>query len=70
MPLLVYGHETVEKEEIRIIPLYVPTPTERHERTMHLFFYKNKDGESHYCTITNMPGLVSKPVTVVSTRVG
>ena len=61
--LLVFGHEIVGdgmKKKTHIIPLYVPT--ERYERVVRLFFYMNKDGESHYCTITNMPGLVSKQV--------
>ena len=65
--LLVFGHEVFEvlagnkvKRKIRIIPLYVPT--ERYERIVRLFFVKNKEGESHYCTVTNMSGLVSKQV--------
>ena len=64
--LLVFEHEVFEvlagnkmKEKIRIIPLYVPT--ERHERLVRLFF-KNEDGESHYCTVTNMSGLVSRQI--------
>ena len=72
--LLVFGHEVFEvlagnkvKREIRIIPLYVPT--ERYERIVRLFFFKNKEGESHYCTVTNMSGLVSKSIGVVSIRV-
>ena len=48
VPLLVFGHETIEKE-ICIIPLYVPSPTERREKLFVYFFYKNKDRESHYC---------------------
>ena len=65
--LLVFGHEVFEvlagnkmKREIRITPLYVPT--ERYERVVRLFFLKTKEGESHYCTVTNMPGLVLKQV--------
>ena len=57
--LLVFGHKTVE-EETHIIPLYVPTPTERREKTVRLFFYKNENGESHCCVVTNMCGLMSK----------
>ena len=48
------------KKEIRIIPLYVPT--ERHERVVRLFFFKNGNGGSHYCTVTNMPGLISRQI--------
>ena len=65
--LLAFGHEVFEVlkkgkvvEKIRIIPLYVPT--ERHEKVVRLFFFKNEDGESHYCTVTNMPGLISRQV--------
>ena len=65
--LLVFGREVFEvlegnkmERRIRIIPLYVPM--ERHERVVRLFFFKNKDGESHYCTVTNMPGLVSRQI--------
>ena len=65
--LLVFGHEVFEvlagnkmKKKTRIIPLYVPT--ERYERVVRLFFFKNENGRSHYCTVTNMPGLVSKQV--------
>lgn len=47
-------------EKIRIIPLYVPT--ERHENVVRLFFFKNQEGKSHYCTITNLAGLVSRQV--------
>ena len=61
--LLVFGPEVFEvlvgnkmKNRIRIIPLYVST--ERHEKVVRLFF-KNEVGGSHYCTITDMPGLVS-----------
>ena len=57
--LLVFGHEDTETE-INIIPLYVPK--NRRERVVRLFFYKNKDGESHYCVITNMSGLISSQV--------
>ena len=57
--LLVFGHVGSGKD-LRIIPLYVPKV--RRERVVCLFFYKNEDGESHYCTITNMPRLVSKQV--------
>ena len=67
MFLVVFGHGIVndgmkKKKEICIIPLYVPTPTERRERVVRLFFLRNKDGESHYWTITNMSGLVSRQV--------
>ena len=65
--LLVFGHEVFEvlagnkmKKGIRIIPLYVPT--ERHERVVRLFFFKNGNGGSHYCTLTNMPGLISRQI--------
>ena len=61
--LLVFGHEIVGdgmKKKTHIIPFYVPM--ERYERVVRLFFYKNKDGESHYRTIANMLGLVSKQV--------
>ena len=65
--LLVFGHNVFEvlkgnkmERRIRIIPLYVPM--ERHERVVQLFLIKNKDGESHYCTVTNMPGLVSRQI--------
>ena len=65
--LLVFGHEVFGvlagnkmKKKTRIIPLYVPT--KRQERVVRLFFFKNEAGESHYCTITNMPGLVSRQV--------
>ena len=40
--------------------MYVPT--ERYERIVRLFFFKNENGGSHYCTVTNMSGLVSKQV--------
>ena len=67
IPLLVFGHEGFESmrkgkvvEKIRIIPLYVPT--ERHERVVRLFFFRNKEKESHYCTITNISGLISKQI--------
>ena len=66
--LLVFEHEVFkvkqknkEVEKIRIIPLYVPT--ERHKRVVRLFFFKNEEGtKSHYCTITNLAGLVSRQV--------
>ena len=65
--LLVFGHETSENtrngkkvENIRIIPLYVST--KRHERVVRLFFFKNEEGNSHYCTITNLAGLVSRQI--------
>ena len=57
---MVFGHDDDDKKNIRIIPLYVPT--KRYERVVRLFFYKNESGESHYCTITKMSGLVSKQV--------
>ena len=55
--LLVFGHETVG-EETYIIPLYVPTPTERHEKTVRLFFFKSVKN-SHYCTVKSMSRLIS-----------
>ena len=65
--LLVFGHKVFEvlagnkmKKGIRIIPLYVPT--ERHERFVRLFFFKNGNGGSHCCTVTNMPGLISRQI--------
>ena len=65
--LLVFGHEVFEvlagnkmKKKTRIMPLYVPT--ERYEMVVRLVFFKNENGRSHYCTVTNMPGLVSKQV--------
>ena len=65
--LLVFGHEVFEvlernkmKKKTRIIPLYVPT--ERHGKVARLFFIKNKEGESHYCIITNMSGLILRQV--------
>ena len=48
------------KKKTRIIPLYVPT--ERHEKVVRLFFLKNGNGEGHYCTVTNMPGLISRQI--------
>ena len=59
MSLLVFGHVGSGKD-LRINPLYVPR--ERREKIVRLFLYKNKDGKSHYCTVTNMPGLVSRQV--------
>ena len=59
MPLLVFGHDDTETG-INIIPLYVPKV--RRKRVVCLFFYKNEDGESHYCAIKNMSGLISNQV--------
>ena len=65
--LLVFGHEVFEVlrgskvvEKIRIIPIHVPT--ERYEKVVRLFFFKNEERESHYCTVTNMPGLISRQI--------
>lgn len=54
MSLLVFGHETVGNET-RIIPLYIPT--EQHETTVRLFFFKN-DEQNDYCVINDMSRLV------------
>ena len=59
MSLLVFG-QVGSGKDLRIIPLYVPT--ERREEVVRLFFYKSEGGESHYCTVTNMSGLVSSQV--------
>ena len=48
-------------KNISIIPLYVPTPTERHEKVVRLFFFKSGKN-SHYCVINSMSRLVSKQV--------
>ena len=63
MSLVVFGHEVIKvnmEKKIRIISLYVPT--ERHEKVVRLFFYKNEEGESHYCTIAKVSGLVSRQI--------
>ena len=66
--LAVYGHEVYtelkkgeEVEEIRIIPLYVPT--ERRKEVYRIFFYKYEDGTKwHYNTVKSLRGLVSGQV--------
>lgn len=60
MSLLVFGHEVLENDIHTIIPLYAPK--ERREKIARIFFYTNDNGESHYCVIKNLSGLISKQV--------
>ena len=55
--LRVFGCEILSNNT-RIIPLYVST--EKREKIVRLFFYKNEDGtKSHYNTVKDMSRLVS-----------
>ena len=59
--LLVFGHEVDTKDELHIIPLYVPT--KRYEKLVRLFFFQSDDGSnSHYCVIKDMSRLVARQV--------